>query len=108
MIATCKAPAGYLVAAPLPMQDPAAAADEAERAVKELRMPVVVIGTNVRGKNLDMPEFWPFFARINELNIPIIIHSDGRAHIRIILLPVIALAGRTGVRFRRIIRSGGC
>src|SRR5690242_3418500 len=77
MIATCKAPARYLGAAPLPMQDPTAAADEAERAVKQLHMPVVVIGTNVRGKNLDMPEFRPFFARINELNVPIIIHSDG-------------------------------
>ncbi|HLW71326.1 MAG TPA: amidohydrolase family protein [Candidatus Binataceae bacterium] len=77
MIATCKAPSRYLGAAPLPMQDPAAAADEAKRAVKELHMPVVVIGTNVRGRNLDMPEFEPFFARINELNVPIIIHSDG-------------------------------
>jgi aminocarboxymuconate-semialdehyde decarboxylase len=77
MIATCKAPARYMGAAPLPMQDPAAAADEAQRAVKELRMPVVVIGTNVNGKNLDMPEFERFFARINELNVPIIIHSDG-------------------------------
>jgi predicted TIM-barrel fold metal-dependent hydrolase len=77
MIATCKAPARYMGAAPLPLQDPAAAADEAERATKELHMPAVVIGTNVRGKNLDMPEFRPFFARINELNIPIIIHSDG-------------------------------
>jgi predicted TIM-barrel fold metal-dependent hydrolase len=76
MIATCKAPARYMGAAPLPLQDPAAAADEAERAVKELHMPVVVIGTNVRGQNLDMPEFWPVFARINELNVPIIIHSD--------------------------------
>ena len=47
-----------------------AAADEAERAVKQLGMPVVVIGTNVNGKNLDLPEFEPFFARINELGIP--------------------------------------
>ena len=77
MIARCKAPSRYLGAAPLPLQDPAAAADEAQRAVKELRMPVVVIGTNVNGRNLDMPEFEPFFARINELNVPIIIHSDG-------------------------------
>lgn len=77
MIATCKDPSRYLGAAPLPMQDPEAAADEAERAVKELKMPVVVIGTNVRGKNLDLPEFWPFFARMNELEVPIIVHSDG-------------------------------
>jgi predicted TIM-barrel fold metal-dependent hydrolase len=77
MIATCKTPARYMGAAPLPMQDPIAAADEAERAVKQLHMPVVVIGTNVRGKNLDMPEFDPFFARLNDLDVPIIIHSDG-------------------------------
>jgi predicted TIM-barrel fold metal-dependent hydrolase len=53
------------------------AAEEAERAVKELNMPVVMIGTNMRGRNLDLPEFWPFFARMNDLNIPIIVHSDG-------------------------------
>ena len=76
-IVACKDPSRYLGAAPLPLQDPAAAADEAERAVKQLRMPVVVIGANVRGRNLDLPEFWPFFARVNELDIPIIIHSDG-------------------------------
>jgi len=77
MIAACRQPARYLGAAPLPMQDPEAAAAEAERAVKELKMPTVVIGTNVRGKNLDLPEFWPFFARVNDLGIPIIVHSDG-------------------------------
>jgi len=77
MIASCSQPSRYLGAAPLPMQDSEAAADEAERVVKELKMPVVVIGTNVRGKNLDLPEFWPFFKRINELGIPVIVHSDG-------------------------------
>jgi hypothetical protein len=51
----------------LPLQNPDAAADEAERAFKELHMPSVVIGTNVQGKNLDMPEFWPFFGRMNDL-----------------------------------------
>lgn len=77
MIASCKDPSRYMGAAPLPLQDPAAAADEAERIVNELGMPVVVIGTNVRGKNLDMPEFLPFFRRVNELDVPIILHSDG-------------------------------
>ena len=77
MIAACQAPSRYLGAAPLPLQDPEAAANEAELAVKELKMPVVVIGTNVRGKNLDLPEFWPFFSRMNDLQVPIIVHSDG-------------------------------
>lgn len=79
MIATCKALGRYLGAAPLPMQDPGAAADEAELAVKELRMPAVVIGTTVRGRNLDMPEFLPFFARINEQRA--IGHSHGEPSI---------------------------
>jgi predicted TIM-barrel fold metal-dependent hydrolase len=77
MISTCKAPQRYMGAAPVPLQDPEAAADEAKRAVTQLGMPVVVIGTNVNGKDLDLPEFEPFFARINDLNVPLIIHSDG-------------------------------
>jgi predicted TIM-barrel fold metal-dependent hydrolase len=91
------------------MQDPAAAAEEAERAVKQLHMPVIVIGTNVRGKNLDMPEFLPFFSRINELNVPIIIHSDGLSPYQ--NYPAagdIVRVGRSAVRFQQIIRSGGC
>jgi aminocarboxymuconate-semialdehyde decarboxylase len=76
MIAACKAPHPYMGAASLPLQDPVAAADEAQHA-KQLGIPVVVIGTNVNGKNLDQREFEPFFARINELNVPLIIHSDG-------------------------------
>jgi aminocarboxymuconate-semialdehyde decarboxylase len=75
-IATCKNPSRYLGAAHLPLQDPEAAADEAERAVKELKMPVVVMSTNVQGKSIDLPEFWPFFARLNELEVPIIVHSQ--------------------------------
>ena len=59
MISSCRAPGRYLGAVHLPLQDPQAAADEAERAIKELHLPAVVIGTNVRGKNLDLPEFWP-------------------------------------------------
>jgi len=77
MIATCREPSRYLGAVHLPLQEPEAAAAEAERGVRELGMPVVVIGTNVRGKNLDSPEFWPFFERMNELEVPIIVHSDG-------------------------------
>ena len=70
MIASCRQPSRYLGAAPLPLQDPEAAADEAERVVKEFQMPVVVIGTNVRGRNLDLLEFWPFFARMTKLVVP--------------------------------------
>jgi len=56
MIATCSQPARYLGAAPLPLQDPEAAADEAERAENEPKSTVVVNGTNVRGETVDLPE----------------------------------------------------
>jgi hypothetical protein len=103
MIATCKAPSRYLGAAPVPLQDPQAAADEAERAVKDLHMPVVVIGTNVGGRNLDLPEFRPFFARISELNVPLIVHSDGLTSIQ--THP--AAGDRTGWSNRGVFSSGG-
>jgi aminocarboxymuconate-semialdehyde decarboxylase len=103
MIATCKAPSRYLGAAPVPLQDPQAAADEAERAVKDLHMAVVVIGTNVRGRNLDLPEFRPFFARISELNVPLIVHSDGLTSFQ--THP--AAGDRTGWSNRGVFASGG-
>jgi predicted TIM-barrel fold metal-dependent hydrolase len=108
MIAGCKDPSRYLGAAPLPLQDPTAAADEAERAVKELRMPVVVIGSNVRGKNLDMPEFLPFFRRMNELDAPIIIHSDGLSPYQNTLLQATGRAGQSAGPSLPITQSGGC
>jgi aminocarboxymuconate-semialdehyde decarboxylase len=60
--------------ATVPLQDPAAAAKELERAVHSLGMKGVEIGSNVDGKNLDLPEFRPFFAKAEELNVPIFIH----------------------------------
>jgi predicted TIM-barrel fold metal-dependent hydrolase len=77
MIATCRQPKRYLGTIHVALQDPDAAAREVERAHRKLSMPAVVIGTNVSGESIDLPQFWPFFEAINDLNIPVIVHSDG-------------------------------
>lgn len=58
----------------LPMNDVDAAVREAERAVKELGLNGVQIFTNVMGKPLDTPEFFPLYAKMCELDMPIWIH----------------------------------
>lgn len=64
----------FIGLATVPLQDPPQAVRELERAVHSLGMKGVEIGSNVNGKNLDEPEFRPFFAKAEELDIPIFIH----------------------------------
>jgi aminocarboxymuconate-semialdehyde decarboxylase len=67
-------PDRFIGLATLPLQDPAAAVDEAERAVKELGCRGIYLGTNVRGKELTDPSFVPVFERIHALQVPIFLH----------------------------------
>ena len=54
--------------ATLPMQNPELAV--AERAVSELKLNGVEICSNVNGRNLDEPEFRPFFGTVTRLRVP--------------------------------------
>ena len=58
----------------VPLNSPTEAALELERAIKELGMRGVEIGSNVGGKNLDEAEFFPFYAKAQELDVPVFIH----------------------------------
>ncbi len=60
--------------ASVPMDSPTEAVAELERAVKELGMRGVEIGSNVKGVNLDAKEFAPFYAKVQELDVPVFIH----------------------------------
>ncbi|MCZ6891385.1 MAG: amidohydrolase family protein [Chloroflexi bacterium] len=60
--------------AAVPISSPAEAAAELERAVKELGLRGVEIGSNVGGKNLDAREFAPFYSKVQELDVPVFIH----------------------------------
>jgi aminocarboxymuconate-semialdehyde decarboxylase len=67
-------PDRFVFFAALPMQDPAAAVAEAERAVTELGCRGIYLGTNISGKELTDPSFLPVFERIDALRVPIFLH----------------------------------
>ena len=67
-------PDRFVGMATVPMQDVRKAVAELERAVTQLGFKAVEINTNVNGKNLDEPEFYPFFEKAQSLDIPIFLH----------------------------------
>jgi aminocarboxymuconate-semialdehyde decarboxylase len=67
-------PQKFLGLATVPMQDMKKCVVELERAVRKCGLAGVQINTNIDGKNLDEPEFWPFYEAVESLNIPVIIH----------------------------------
>ena len=60
--------------ATLPTSDPAAAARELERTVKELKFCGAMLHGTSRGHFLDEREFWPIWESANALDVPIYLH----------------------------------
>ena len=67
-------PDRFVGMATVPMQDATKAAVELERAVTQLQFKAVEINTNINGKNLDEPEFLPFFEKAQALDVPVFLH----------------------------------
>jgi predicted TIM-barrel fold metal-dependent hydrolase len=63
--------------AALPTQDPAAAADELERTVKNFGFKGALINGQTQGHYLDEKPFWVIFERAQALDVPIYIHPAG-------------------------------
>jgi len=64
--------AGFV--ASMPMNNPDAALQEIERAISQLGAAGVMFFTNVAGKPLDLPEFWPLFEEAARRDVPIWLH----------------------------------
>lgn len=60
--------------ATLPMNDVDAALEEAQRAVKDLRLRAVELYTDINGQPLDAPRFMPLYEMMANLGRPIFIH----------------------------------
>ena len=60
--------------ASLPMNNPNAAVEEIDRAIKTLGATGVQIFSNVNGRPLDEPDFAPVFEKMAQVNLPIWIH----------------------------------
>ena len=58
----------------VPLQDVDLAIREMERCVKELKMPGIEMGTNVNGKNIGEPDFFPFYEAAERLGCALFIH----------------------------------
>jgi hypothetical protein len=58
----------------LPMRSPGAAADELERAVRDLGLKGALINGTINGRFLDHPDFEPVLARAERLGVPLYIH----------------------------------
>ena len=67
-------PDRFLGIATLPMQSPERAADELRRAVRTLGLRGAMIGSNVKGKNLDDPALEPLWAAAAELGVMLLVH----------------------------------
>ena len=61
-------------AACLPMNDVDAALCEADRAIRDLGFRGVEIFTDINGKPVDAPEFWPLYEKMQDYDLPILLH----------------------------------
>ncbi|BBD72148.1 hypothetical protein HS1genome_0537 [Sulfodiicoccus acidiphilus] len=73
MSRVCAEHADFVCNATVPLQDGKKAAEELEHAY-ELGLRGVEIGTNVGGRNLDDQSLFDFYAKAQELNLPIFVH----------------------------------
>jgi uncharacterized protein len=74
--AISKHPNRFLGFAALPMRDPAAAARELERTVRDLGFVGALINGHVNGRYLDDKFFWPVFECAEALGVPIFLHPQ--------------------------------
>lgn len=66
----------FAALATLPLNDPAAAARELDRAMTTLRLPGAMIFSNINGVALADRRFWPVYEKANELGAVLYIHPN--------------------------------
>jgi len=71
---TARYPGRFAAMASVPLQDIDKAVAEAERAVREKGLSGVMANTNISGRYLDDPYFWPFYEALEDLNVPLFLH----------------------------------
>ncbi|MCL5959252.1 MAG: amidohydrolase family protein [Chloroflexi bacterium] len=77
MVAIVKTnPSRFAGMATVSLHDVESAIAEVTRAVRQLGLRAVIVMSNFKGKNLDDQEFWPFYQRIQELEIPMFVHPS--------------------------------
>ncbi len=105
-----KYPDRFAALAALPMQDPTAAAEELERAVKECGLRGATLMSNVGGRPLDWGPFIQVYEKAVELDVPLFIHpaspinQGGMGDYR--LVPILGFGVDTTLSILRLVFSG--
>ena len=69
-----KFPGKFIGLVTLPLQDGELAAQELERAVRQVGLHAPVSYTSVNENDIDIESLWPVYRKAEELNVPIIVH----------------------------------
>src|SRR5206468_10926684 len=59
----------------LPFQDPAAAVQEADRAISKLGLAAIAVATQGMKEHLGSQIFWPIYEELQRLNVPLCVHN---------------------------------
>ena len=103
-------PRKFVALATLPMQDPPAAAEELERAVKDRGLRGAMIFSNVAGRPIDGREFIQVYEKAVKLDVPIFVHPTspmnaiGMEDYR--LVPIMGFGVDTSLAILRLVFSG--
>jgi aminocarboxymuconate-semialdehyde decarboxylase len=96
--------------AALPLQEPEAAVEELERAIKELGLSGGTLMSNVNGTPLDSEEFIPLYGKAVELDVPLFIHPTSPInHVAMEdyrLVPILGFGVDTSLAVLRLVFGG--
>lgn len=103
-------PDRFMTFASIPMGKADYAVQELNRAIGDLGMNGVILGTNIAGKPLDSPEFMPFYAEVNRLRSTIFLHPMPPVGVEVMgeygLAPLVGFVFDTTLAVTRMIFSG--
>jgi aminocarboxymuconate-semialdehyde decarboxylase len=105
-----KYPQRFIAFASVPLNHPEDAIEELHRAVKDLGMKGVVLGSNIDGKHLHSKEFWPFYGEVDRLDLPIFIHPMVPVHpesmVEFCLTPLVGFVMDTTLSVAKMVYNG--
>ena len=74
----CRQSSRLRAVALVPLQDPAAAVEEANRAVTKLGLCSIAVATQGMKEHLGSKTFWPLYEEMQRLNVPLCVHNRRR------------------------------
>lgn len=103
-------PDRFMCLASVPLNNVKHAIEELHRAIHELRMNGLIIGSNINRRPLNSPEFRPFFKEVDELGLAVLVHPMTPAGVELMyeygLAPLIGFVFDTTLAITRMVYSG--